>query len=439
LDAAARAVLEEHLRTCESCRGELEAMQATREVLAGAATVEPKVDWRRADDQVHGSVERRLARLERPWTWSLAWAVGAGGIALAIALMAVTRRGPPVDPKAVALIVPVPAASEVHKADGALAMTGDEEHVLKAGEKVKPGTSLRTTADGQAIVTLPEGSRVRLGAASDLVLAKAATDEVDLVLKKGRVAIQATHAARKDFVVEAGGATIKVVGTAFSVGVGDKEVDLAVAEGKVLFELADGKDLAVRSGERVVLDRVSGEVRQTALAQSDKAEMAELGVEVALAAPLKPKPTPKGLAPVPLPGPVAAAPVQPPPEPVATAPVLPEPPPVEPTTERPLRLHPKPKPAEIHEVPGEVQFLHEFEQAIASGNCANYLPRSEEYLDIPLGDQKVDREEALILRARCFAKLGQMFEADQAFRRYLREFASGGKYFREARLGTVPP
>jgi len=425
LAADVRERLEQHLTGCDECRHELEAVKATREVLCAAAPVEPQVDWRRADEAVHGAVERRFARLERGWSWSLAFALGAGATAVVVAMFALARHsGPAVDPAALALVVqPVSSPSSVESADGVLAMVGVDEHMLKPGEDLKTGTALRTTVSGKAIFKLPEGSRVRVASATDLFVKTGEKEDVDLVLRKGRVAVKATHAARKEFVIEAGGVFVHVVGTAFSVGLSDDNADVAVTEGRVLVDFPDGSSKIVGAGERVVLDRAKNEVRGAALTASDKSEMNELGVDVAIADARKPRPSikqPAAIAPVPMPLPEPERipiepPIMKPVEPVASA---------EPVV--------APRPQRLRGVTVDQSKLHEVQFALEHGKCTVNLAEQlanmlEDRTDMP----QVDIEDALILRARCLENLKAGPKADAAYRAYLREFAQG-RYALEA-------
>ena len=156
LTAEAREQLEKHLSGCESCRSELEAVKATREVLTLAVPVAPQVNWRKADDLVHGAVEKKLARLERGWfSWSLSFAVGAGAVALVLAIVTISNHSTkPLDP-ALAIVKPIDNPSSIESADGVLAMLENDEHLLKAGDELKTGTALRTSASGKAIFRLP--------------------------------------------------------------------------------------------------------------------------------------------------------------------------------------------------------------------------------------------------------------------------------------------
>ncbi|MBI5548903.1 MAG: FecR domain-containing protein [Deltaproteobacteria bacterium] len=429
LAAEARGQLEQHLAGCESCRQELEAIQATREVLSLAVTVPPQVDWRRADDDIHGAVERRFARLERGWTWPMAWALGAGAVALVVAVMAVGSRGQKVDSSAFALINPLPTPSEVETAEGALVFVDGKEQLVKQGEDLKAGSAVRTTASGKAIFKLPEGSRVRVASASDLELQRAAKDEVGLVLRKGRVAVQAAHVARKAFVVEAEGAKVRVVGTAFTVGLTEGRIDVAVAEGKVLVELPDGTDKPVRAGERLLIDRARSETLPSGLTQVDRSELGDLGVEVALAEVKKPRPTmPRQPVAV-----VDAAPLPPPtpaPEPVAS-------PAADPLGLKPLPAQPlsqeKPQPEPLRGLTSTEGRMNQFDYAADKGRCAEYIEKLENDLEDIHEDQDLNfRERAWVFLARCYRGAANDVKATWAYRHYLDEFPKG-KHADEAR------
>jgi len=429
LEADMKARLDEHLAGCESCRAELEAVQATREVLSFAAPLAPQVDWRRADAQVHDSVEKRFMRAERGWGWLVAGLAGAGALAMVLAVLAINRQSKAIDPAALAMLDALPTPSAVESADGALVTMDGAEHLVKPGEDLRAGAQVKTTSSGKAVFQLPEGSRVRVASASDVVLKKAAKDEVGLVLKSGRVAVTATHAARKAFLIEADGATVRVVGTAFSVGLSEGSIDVAVAEGRVLVELADGQVKPVSAGERLSMDRSKpielDDLKPASLTTSDRTELAELGVQVALAE------APKPLRPIAAPRPpvvVAAAPVPAPvPEPAAAPAAVPASAnewasaPMQPSAPRESVLHPRRKPEALRPISPLDQMMDEADFAAKNGHCHDWINRFTSDLEDNTDDLNF-RERALIYIARCYKAMDDGAKADVAYRKYLGEF-----------------
>ncbi|MGC4115523.1 MAG: FecR domain-containing protein [Myxococcales bacterium] len=447
LDEMAKARMDAHLSACEACRTELEAVKATREVLSFAVPVAPKVDWRKADEKVHGAVEAQMLRAQRSWNfWTLGLA-GAGAFALVLAVLAINdKRGAdkPVDPNALAMVKPIEPVqpveplvepSLVETADGTLVAFSGDQHLAKAGEGLKAGAQVKTTTSGKAIVKLPEGSRVRVASASDLLLSKAAKDEVGLVLKSGRVAVTATHAARKAFLVEAGGATVRVVGTAFTVGLSEGIVEVAVAEGRVLVELPDGQVKPVSAGERLSMDRskpieLEG-IKPLPLTGSDRTEIGELGVEVVVAVapkpvrPAAPKPV-VAVAPVPTPSPTPIPVPEAKPAEPAVAVAAPQTQPGEPSEAWKNRLRNRPQ-APLRSKSHFETLVDMYEESSKNGACGDKLQNFVAFLDEP-GEDVADmpaRAKAACLVARCYSGMDEGALANSYYRKCLNWDPSG--------------
>jgi len=212
---------------------------------------------------------------------------------------------------------------------------------------------------------------------------------------------------------------VRVVGTAFSVGMNDDQVDVAVSEGRVLVDLPNGQSRMVSAGERLMFDRAKSDLHQSGLTGDDKTEMADLGVPVVLAeAPKKPvvavaakgpiaapSPTPSPM-PVPEPAaqPVAAVPVEAKPEPVAVA----------------------AKPDGLAGLSAEAGRMRQLEKQFPASGCnETELVRYELYLEERDDADPYAIEYVRILRARCFLKLKRRVEAENEYRRYLEEFPKG--------------
>ncbi len=426
VDAPARAALEAHLAGCASCCAELDAVRATRSVLAAAAGQPPKVDWRKADDLVRTAAERKLARLDRPRFMQLAWATSLGAAAIAIAFVALSRPAPsPVAPKVAAREeIPFAPQAVVELSQQARIASGAAEAPLAAGQSVGPGASIVTPEAGRAVVRLPEKSQMRLAAASSVLLKVSSPEEIALSLQRGRISVQASHdAGRRAFKVEADGATVRVVGTVFSVATGEREVEVGVAEGRVEVSLPGGGSQSVGAGERLVIDRATKASRLGDLPAASQSLYEDFGlplppppVRTQAAKPAEPRPASKApaIAVAPL------APVAPTPAPVPVP--LPEPVPV---------LAPdKPKPPPLQSISVEESYLRRAEGSLESGDCRGFLLGLEEMLET--GEDQGGRERARIVRARCFAKGRASVEADREYRRYLDEFPTG-QFASEAR------
>ena len=61
------------------------------------------------------------------------------------------------------------------------------------GPSCAGGDVLRTSVAGRAFVHLPDGSHLRVGAASQLALTRSEADDVALTLERGTLAVRASH------------------------------------------------------------------------------------------------------------------------------------------------------------------------------------------------------------------------------------------------------
>lgn len=92
-----------------------------------------------------------------------------------------------------------------------------------------------TTAQQQAIINLGDGSRVTLAPQTTLRVQQSETRSRALILDRGEAYFEVAHALAFPFIVQSGGVTAQVLGTAFLVrqAAGDAHVRVAVADGKV--------------------------------------------------------------------------------------------------------------------------------------------------------------------------------------------------------------
>jgi transmembrane sensor len=89
------------------------------------------------------------------------------------------------------------------------------------------GTTFEAPAGGETL-TLADGSRAVLDARSKLTLVTVQPELVRLALERGGVDLDVVHADGKQLVVEARGYEIRVLGTRFSVRLGESETDAAL-------------------------------------------------------------------------------------------------------------------------------------------------------------------------------------------------------------------
>lgn len=126
----------------------------------------------------------------------------------------------------------------------------------------KPGSvvynTLSTPRGGQYQLTLPDGSRVWLNAASSITYPTAFTGRERTVKITGEAYVEVVHGVNQPFRVEAGGQLIDVLGTAFNVNAYDDEpaVKTTLVEGKVKVSrgaltrvLAPGQQVQSRGGQ----------------------------------------------------------------------------------------------------------------------------------------------------------------------------------------------
>lgn len=91
-----------------------------------------------------------------------------------------------------------------------------------------------TEIGAQRTVTLADGSTVRLNTNTSLVV-RLAAKERRVVLERGEAFFQVTPNPARPFIVTAGRAEARVIGTAFAVRINESESTLTVTEGRVQF------------------------------------------------------------------------------------------------------------------------------------------------------------------------------------------------------------
>jgi len=143
--------------------------------------------------------------------------------------------------------------------DGRLAY----EPVTKKTESPVYNT-LSVPRGGQYQLTLPDGSRVWLNAASSITYPTAFTDEDRTVKITGEVYFEVVHGERRPFKVDAGGLLTEVLGTSFNVNAYADEpvVRTTLVEGKI--KVSNGTATRVLSpgqqvqGKGAILEMVAG-------------------------------------------------------------------------------------------------------------------------------------------------------------------------------------
>ncbi|MET1757168.1 FecR domain-containing protein [Novosphingobium sp. RD2P27] len=110
---------------------------------------------------------------------------------------------------------------------------------------------IETRRGEQRLVQLADGSRLQLDGATSLDVTFS-SDARRVQLQRGEAYFDIAHDARRPFVVQAGASRTQVLGTAFTIDIGQRAVKLAVYRGKVRFGAAGGgqKDMVVPAGWR---------------------------------------------------------------------------------------------------------------------------------------------------------------------------------------------
>lgn len=248
--------LESHLAGCGTCARALGAMRAYDALVDEARAIEPPAA--RSDAAAWEALRARLPRRRLGLDGRVAaWAVGAAGVAAAVAFLALAGapgRAPrsgadPVGdrftvPERPAPALPAPADVEVTAWSGEVRVDGeplaDHGPRLAEGDRLTtgPGAALHAaiaTADGgDNWAAGPTGWA--LGPDADVALASARVGELILTVERGALTVAAGALGDDAYVgVRAGRYTVSVEGTRFLVSREreDGEVRVVVAEGVV--------------------------------------------------------------------------------------------------------------------------------------------------------------------------------------------------------------
>ncbi|NOK20374.1 FecR domain-containing protein [Corallococcus carmarthensis] len=187
---------------------------------------------------------------------------------------------PEVAPGAQAVVAARPEAAhttEAERVTGAVLREATGlEHALATGMRLRSGMAVRTPPKASAVLRLPDESRVRLSAGSDVVFARAESNAVHLTVQQGRLSVNASHAKRDAFLVESAGLRVSVVGTVFSVERTSAGAAVAVLEGRVRVDAEGQPPRFVDAGERVELAGAGEAMKPRALSAGDRQAFRDL-------------------------------------------------------------------------------------------------------------------------------------------------------------------
>lgn len=302
LAAGERARVETHVSGCESCARELERMRRSRAVLHEARGVTPAVRWEAVDARLRSATASTEAprRARLPWALALA---GACAAMLGFWMLRTPELAPVTPPVAerpgreaprdeadtarangvagsetpAGDTLAAAATVQAERSAGAVLREADgPERALQAGTRLRSGVAVRTPARSTALLRLPDESRVRLSAGSEVELSRAEARDVHLTVRQGRLSVVASHAERRGFLVEAAGLRVSVVGTVFTVERTERGAAVAVAEGRVRVEVEGQPARLVGAGERVELDSDARTLKQQPVSEPDQRAFEEL-------------------------------------------------------------------------------------------------------------------------------------------------------------------
>ncbi|MFY2558210.1 FecR domain-containing protein [Corallococcus terminator] len=279
-----------HLSSCATCSVELERVQTSRAMLHEVRSAEPQVNWDAVGAKLRAEAASRLEAKSSRMRWP--WAVALAGTCAVVLALWVARptvspmstpppeavlaeQTAPAPETAVALGTPTTTAEQestrAESTTGAVIRErGGAEQALTAGMRLRSGTAVKTPSRASAMLRLPDASRVKLSADSEVELSRAEASDVHLTVRQGRLSVKASHAERRGFRVDVAGLRVSVVGTVFTVERTPLGASVAVSEGRVRVELEGQPARMVGAGERVELFEQQGALKQEPLSEPDR-------------------------------------------------------------------------------------------------------------------------------------------------------------------------
>ncbi|WP_020533291.1 FecR family protein [Flexithrix dorotheae] len=124
----------------------------------------------------------------------------------------------------------------------------------------------RETPKGtKLILTLKDGTRVKLNAESKLSFPESFSDEFREVTLVGEAFFEVAKDSTKPFVIKSGNLTTTVLGTAFNIKAypGEEDIKVAVEEGKVKVETAKKQTNMLVANEMVTFNKMAGGIQKS--------------------------------------------------------------------------------------------------------------------------------------------------------------------------------
>ena len=121
-------------------------------------------------------------------------------------------------------------------------------------------------AGRNSTITLPDGTKIRLNAASTLIFPQEFSRETRQISLTGEAFFQVTEDASRPFIINTGRFSTTVLGTSFNISAypSSPEIKVAVVEGKVFVENKEGaggkNSLTITPEEMAVFNKASGEL-----------------------------------------------------------------------------------------------------------------------------------------------------------------------------------
>ncbi|AGC43642.1 hypothetical protein MYSTI_02326 [Myxococcus stipitatus DSM 14675] len=287
-----------HLSQCAKCAEEWERVRTTRAMVQEARAEQPSVPWDALGAKLRSQAAARLAEDAARWRWprlpAVQWPWGlalAGAVAAMVAFWVAIPREPSTQASPADTVIaeqrPTDSGAQVAETGATSSPDSDTAHAesttgamlkerggelreLRAGMRLSAGTAVKTPARASAMLRLPDASRAKLSAESEVELSRAEARDVHLTVHQGRLSVKASHAERRGFRVDVADLRVWVVGTVFTVERTAEGASVAVAEGRVRVERDGQPPRMVGAGERIELSERESELKQEPLSEPDR-------------------------------------------------------------------------------------------------------------------------------------------------------------------------